>query len=561
MLSRRLFVPLAIVLAASAARAQLTPGAYTIDPAGSGPTNYTTWAAAVAALSGGVSGPGNLTFAVASVTFNESVTFGAVPGTSSTTQVTFIASGAPAVIDCTGLPTPSDGLVLPNTLNYLNFENLEIRGFSRYGLHLRGVISPSAMRATFCTFKKIVADAPASTSSTINAVRNEYAFDCNFEECTFKGGGYVGYSQQITRNNYRRCRFDGKNQAAALLAPFNTNDADNLWENCFFYDCGPSGLGLYIDLSSYGNMFWHNTVIVSTSSRALLAAGCCAWSRANSFRNNVVINNGPGVAVTYGTATQNPALLDFNDLDFNMYYAPNGFACELQGSMAPAFTRGTLAQWVAYLNATPALIPPGGGTSWDQNSFEGDPGLLNRIPPYDIRLGTQSTCLDTGTTAYVAGPWISYPASYVPTEDIEKDPRPTIGVDIGADEAVAKLLGSGPGRPGTTVSYALAATPDGGLIYQVANSLGAGPIPIDTRQLLLTPDGLFIVSVAGILPSVFSNYANVLNQNGEANAALILPPAPPLIGVTIHGGFVTISPSAPSRIKSISTTWIFTVQP
>ena len=79
---------------------------------------------------------------------------------------------------------------------------------------------------------------------------------------------------------------------------------------------------------------------------------------------------------------------------------------------------------------------PGGGTSWDQNSFEGDPGLLNRIPPYDLRLGNQSTCLDTGTTIYVAGPWISYPASYLPTDDLEKDPRPAIGVDIGADEAV-----------------------------------------------------------------------------------------------------------------------------
>jgi hypothetical protein len=550
----------ATLLAASAASAQLVPGSYTIDPAGSGPNNYTTWAAAITALGGGVTGPGHLTFQVASVTFNEAVNFPTtITGTNAATTITFIASGAPAVIDCSGLPAPSNGLTLNGTQNYLNFENLEIRGWSQYGLNLAGVSGTAY--ANFCKFRRITVDGPATASSTVMTLRVYYARDCDFEDCTFKGGGYVQRSEGAVRNSYRRSRFDGKNLASRLLYPFNSNDGDCLWENCFFYDCGPSSTGLDINVSGYGNMFWHNTVIVSTSGKAVIMAGCCAWSRANSFRNNVVINNGSGVAIMYGTVSSTPPLvLDFNDLDYNMYYAPNGFACELQSSTT-GFIRGTLSQWLAHFAANPSLIPPGGGTSWDQNSFEGDPGLLNRIPPYDLRLGTQSTCLDTGTTIYVAGPWISYPASYIPTDDLEKDPRPAIGVDIGADEAVAKLVGSGPGRPGTTVNYALAATPDGGLIYQVANSLGSGPIHIDTRQIPLTADGLFIVSVAGILPSVFSNYANLLNQNGEANAALILPPAPPLIGVTIHGGFVTISPSAPSRIKSISTTWIFTVQP
>jgi hypothetical protein len=276
----------------------------------------------------------------------------------------------------------------------------------------------------------------------------------------------------------------------------------------------------------------------------------------------VVVNLGSGVAIMYGTASPpTPLVLDFNDLDHNVYFAPAGSACELQNGTAPGFTTGSLAQWVAYLNANPSLIPAGGGTSWDQNSFEGDPVLLSPNQPYDVRLGAQSPCLDTGTTTYVAGPWISYPATYRPTDDLDGDARPASLVDIGADEAVIKLVGAGSFQPGSTITYSLTATTDGGLPYQVANSLGGGPIPIDTRQLPLSPDGLLIVSLAGILPSVFENYFNVLNQNGEGIALLHLPPAPPLVGTTIHGAFVTISPGAPSRIRSISLPFVFAVAP
>jgi hypothetical protein len=161
----------------------------------------------------------------------------------------------------------------------------------------------------------------------------------------------------------------------------------------------------------------------------------------------------------------------------------------------------------------------------------------------------------------VAGPWITYPAAYVPADDFEKDARPSTGVDIGADEAVVKLLGSGPGQPGTTINFQLVATTDPGLTYYMASSLGSGPIPIDTRFIHLSADIILFVSVNGIFPSIFSNYANVLSATGEANAALNLPAIPALAGNTIHTGFVTISGGAPSGIKSISTTYVFTIVP
>jgi hypothetical protein len=76
----------ALVLLTMPAFAQLS-GTYTIDPAGSGSTNYTTFSAAVSALTtSGVSGP--VTFNVAAGTYNEQVTIGAITGTSATNTVT-----------------------------------------------------------------------------------------------------------------------------------------------------------------------------------------------------------------------------------------------------------------------------------------------------------------------------------------------------------------------------------------------------------------------------------------------------------------------------------------
>ena len=117
-------------------------------------------------------------------------------------------------------------------------------------------------------------------------------------------------------------------------------------------------------------------IISKSSANAVLLGGCCAWSRANCFRNNIVIQHGTGTAMTYGMAGS----LDFNDLDYNCYYAPNatGGTVQTEGGL---FT-GTLAAWWAILKL-PGLnwFPAGGGTNWDQNSIEADPMLMSDIAP------------------------------------------------------------------------------------------------------------------------------------------------------------------------------------
>ncbi|MBN2489653.1 MAG: right-handed parallel beta-helix repeat-containing protein [Planctomycetes bacterium] len=516
-----LAVAVVLGLCALPARAQLS-GNYTLDPNGSGPRNYTTFAGASAALAAGVSGP--VVFQVAPVTFSEWVSFNAVPGASATNTIRFVATGAPAVIRA----GTSIALAL-NSCAFFVFENLE---FDCSG--------------TYC-------------------LNSSQANDNTFRHCKFSGGGQVVYSQGMNRCVFDACELDGKGTASRLVSPYNANDSDCLFENCFIHDCSPTGLGVYLNVSGYGILFWHNTVLVKTTQNAVHLGGCCAWSRANSFRNNIVVNTGTGVCIKYGASAA--GVLEYNDADYNCYFAPSGNACELENGSA--FTRGTLAQWQAYFNTNRATMVPQTGAApiptpaqarWDDNSIEMDPLLVGLTAPYDIHLQGASPCLNAGTTTYVAGPWISYRASYVVTDDFEDDPRPATGVDIGADETAVQLVGSGAGKPGTTIAFTLIAAADTGLPYQLGSSLGSGPLLIDTRRLDLSLDQLLVVSVSGLLPGVFQDYAGVLDPSGQAAAKLHIPNAPVLTGLRIHTAFVTLRASAPSGIASLSGTFLFTVQ-
>lgn len=121
------------------------------------------------------------------------------------------------------------------------------------------------------------------------------------------------------------------------------------------------------------------------------------------------------------------------------------------------------------------------------------------------------------------------------------------------------IIPSGKPAPGGTVTYDLVAHGDSGLPYQVGTSLGTGPIPIDTRQLQLSPDALLIASIGGNLPTIFAKYSGVLDKNGRGQAKLNLPPIPALVGIRLHAAFITIKIGAPSNIQSISKAASFTI--
>ena len=125
--------------------------------------------------------------------------------------------------------------------------------------------------------------------------------------------------------------------------------------------------------------------------------------------------------------------------------------------------------------------------------------------------------------------------------------------------ASATLTGSGSGAPGTTIDFTLSSPTDAGLPYQMGSSQGNGPIPIDTRSLGLSPDSLLLLSVGGLVPSIFKDYAGLLDAKGAAAAKLNIPNDPVLKGIRIYTAFLTLSASAPSGVSSISNTFLFTI--
>lgn len=106
--------------------------------------------------------------------------------------------------------------------------------------------------------------------------------------------------------------------------------------------------------------------------------------------------------------------------------------------------------------------------------------------------------------------------------------------------------------PGSTVNISCEAGLDAGLSYALALSLGQGPIPIDTRQIDLSPDALFQLTVLNAIPALLGNAQGVLNADGMATAQFNLPNIPALVGTDVYAAFVTINPASPSGISSIS---------
>jgi hypothetical protein len=107
---------------------------------------------------------------------------------------------------------------------------------------------------------------------------------------------------------------------------------------------------------------------------------------------------------------------------------------------------------------------------------------------------------------------------------------------------ILPLIASGTPRPGLTVGFQLDVATDAGFAYLMGTALGNSGIPIGGGRVVpLSPDLLLSLSLGGSLPTVFQNYAGLLDAQGQARAALALPPVPELAGITLHNAFVTAS--------------------
>ncbi len=116
-------------------------GSYTIDAAGSGASNFTSFTAAASALQcGGIVAP--VTFTVADGTYNEQVNINAINGVNDSTTVTFIGQSRTGVVLTYNATTTTNAHTLRlNSSPYINFYNMTIQtAGTTYGVavHLLG---------------------------------------------------------------------------------------------------------------------------------------------------------------------------------------------------------------------------------------------------------------------------------------------------------------------------------------------------------------------------------------------------------------------------------------
>ena len=124
------------VTAPSGSRMFMAPlsGVYTINPSGSGSTNFPSFSDAVAALDLlGISGP--VTFQVAAGTYNEQVTMGTISGANATNTVTFDGGAGNAATRILQYSAPQyRGVVELMGTDYVRFRNITVNSTnSSYG--------------------------------------------------------------------------------------------------------------------------------------------------------------------------------------------------------------------------------------------------------------------------------------------------------------------------------------------------------------------------------------------------------------------------------------------
>lgn len=172
-------------------------GAYTIDPAGSGPTNYTTFGAAVTALTNcGVSAP--VTFSVASGTYTEQVTLNTVTGASLTNTITFdggAGNAASRILTFAANVTNNYTLGL-NTGNFFRFKNMTIRATdATYGTAVKWFTGSGND-----SFQNVIFTGISTTSTGLNlaVLSSNGSANANFivfDTCVINNGSYGFYNQ------------------------------------------------------------------------------------------------------------------------------------------------------------------------------------------------------------------------------------------------------------------------------------------------------------------------------------------------------------------------------
>ena len=294
----------AITMMSLTSLAQLS-GTYTIDPNGSGTSNYASFSAATAALTtSGVSGA--VTFNVKEGTYTEQVSFGSYTGASATNTITFKADASntsPAIITFapTSSAVTSNYTVQFNNAAYITMDGLTVAtAGTSYGrlVNITGTTN-NVIHVDNCTFNGYVGS-NSSFFALWYATSMQYD-SLTIENSTFNDGSYgvylYGTSSAMSENLvFRNNTLSGFSYGYGLAFGYTNSGA--VHDNTIHQSATATSFGYGLRLYGYSQ---------NTSPGA--------WT---VHDNDIKLNYGYGIYAyyTYGTATE-PTTIYNNAVVFN----------------------------------------------------------------------------------------------------------------------------------------------------------------------------------------------------------------------------------------------------
>jgi len=256
-------------------------GSYTINPTGAGARNYTSFSAAVTALSAaGITGP--VTFDVAAGTYNEQVTIPPILGASAVNTITFDGGTGNASTRTLTYATPNqyDYVVRLNGADYIVLKNLSIVSTGAtygYGIHLTNQADHNEISNCNVT---------VSTTSTNTYCMGIFA---GAETSNSSDGDWANYTlvkNNVVRGGYYCVRFNGISNSGSQCVGnrFHGNQVLD-----FYY------YGMYLDNQSQLEVL-RNTVVQRNPAGTTAGYGLYIYYPQNGARveyNNVIVNAQP----------------------------------------------------------------------------------------------------------------------------------------------------------------------------------------------------------------------------------------------------------------------------
>jgi len=115
------------------------------------------------------------------------------------------------------------------------------------------------------------------------------------------------------------------------------------------------------------------------------------------------------------------------------------------------------------------------------------------------------------------------------------------------------LVCTGNPKIGVPFAIGLSARVDPIHTYAAAASLSAtSGLPLGIRTFPLDLDNLLIATANNWLPQIFSGFRGLLDSQGRSLVSIKAPRNPALVGVSIHVAFLTLDPTKPLGIRTVS---------